>query len=738
MSNTHNVHLHHLTGCRPTPLAHYLKGIGILRLVAEGPDSHARGWWADDIFCLATCLERNELESFFLSEYSPTPLLAPWNGGSGFYPKDNKRGIEGIANSTASRFDAYRTAIAQAKSTVAHLDEKPAKGIEKNSVIAGCRSHWRGAALAWLDAALTMGPDGEPVYPAMLGTGGNDGRLDFTSNFMQRLVGLFDVESQNGGPRTATSGLLLTALWDAPSDKLEFAAIGQFLPNAAGGPNGSNGFSGGIGVNPWDYVLMLEGAILFCSGLARRCHVGQLPQAAAPFAVRGSGSGYGSSDSADVGARGEQWMPMWKQPSSLSEVQCLFREGKSEIGGRAPGRATDMARAVARMGVARGINQFERYGYIERNGLSNLAIPLGRFVVEPKPNQRLLDEVAAWIDRLRRLASDKFSPKSLQPTYRSCEQAVFNCTTRGQPSDFLNLLVAMGLAEDRLLTSPKFTAERGRPINHLSEHWLPVVAEDSAEFRLAVALAAQHGPLDSKDSGDRKRWLPMRLHWVPLDSNQTGFKKSESSLRFGPEQAARGRDLTRAAIEILHRRLLAMNRGATTDSRSAYKRLPLRPYQDQFGASWEDIAAFLNYQTNDSRLLAIARGLMAINWSVTPKINWNQSHQTKSDWGKSLFGVFRLAFATDSIQLAADGEYRTRIEYEVQCDASIFHRLASGDVGAAYQLAARRLRHAGLRPKMPFATANTAIANRLAAAMAFGVSRRTITRLAMTVTDRDT
>jgi len=44
------LHLHHLTGCSPTPLANYLKALGILRLVAEQSDASARGWWQDEHF----------------------------------------------------------------------------------------------------------------------------------------------------------------------------------------------------------------------------------------------------------------------------------------------------------------------------------------------------------------------------------------------------------------------------------------------------------------------------------------------------------------------------------------------------------------------------------------------------------------------------------------------------------------------------------------------------------------
>ena len=60
------IHVHTLDGCAPAPLAHYLKALGILRLLAEQVDSDARGWWEGDHFRLAMRLDRGELERFFL------------------------------------------------------------------------------------------------------------------------------------------------------------------------------------------------------------------------------------------------------------------------------------------------------------------------------------------------------------------------------------------------------------------------------------------------------------------------------------------------------------------------------------------------------------------------------------------------------------------------------------------------------------------------------------------------
>src|SRR5690606_41400203 len=53
----------------------------------------------------------DEAESFFLRLYKPTPILAPWNGGSGFYNKDNKAALIAILNSSTPRLELYRECI---------------------------------------------------------------------------------------------------------------------------------------------------------------------------------------------------------------------------------------------------------------------------------------------------------------------------------------------------------------------------------------------------------------------------------------------------------------------------------------------------------------------------------------------------------------------------------------------------------------------------------------------------
>ena len=116
-----------LRGCAPTPLASYLKALGVLRLVSsptnhvsgEAADPHARGWWENECFHLRTTLGRNALLSFFLHDYAPSPIIAPWNGRAGFLEGDageeSSRGgallMRAIENSECRRLESMRCTV---------------------------------------------------------------------------------------------------------------------------------------------------------------------------------------------------------------------------------------------------------------------------------------------------------------------------------------------------------------------------------------------------------------------------------------------------------------------------------------------------------------------------------------------------------------------------------------------------------------------------------------------------
>ncbi|HBI56504.1 MAG TPA: type I-U CRISPR-associated protein Csx17, partial [Firmicutes bacterium] len=97
-----------LLGCTPEPLIYYLKALGVLRLVAMQKDPDVRGCWEGNTFYITTILSQDELLDFFMEEYIPSPITAPWNGGSGYYGGSAALTIEQIEASKTERFASYR------------------------------------------------------------------------------------------------------------------------------------------------------------------------------------------------------------------------------------------------------------------------------------------------------------------------------------------------------------------------------------------------------------------------------------------------------------------------------------------------------------------------------------------------------------------------------------------------------------------------------------------------------
>lgn len=701
------IHIHEFDGCAPVPLAHYLKAAGILRLVAEDQehgDPEARGWWEGDRFRLASKLNRLELETFFLEWYQPTPLVAPWNGGTGFYPKDKKarRAIDGVSNHPSRRFSTYRAAIADAQRLVADRKEAPGTK-DKAEFLASCLKSWRGSHRDAMAAAVVLTLDGKPGYPSLLGTGFNDGRLDFTSNFMERLLVLFPAI----GLPQSTCDLLSESFWRSPACGMDGkGAIGQFLPGGAGGANSTAGPIGDPFSNPWDFILMLEGAILFVAHATRRLSVSTQSRAAAPFAVNAQGAGYASAADSDESQRGEQWMPMWSQPTTLVEVRHLLAEGRAQLGSKPASEPLDLARSVMRLGTARGITEFQRFGYIERNGQANLAVPLGRFRVPDcsLPLLACLDDLDAWLPRLRREARTSQAPTRLRLAERRLSDALFAVVqSPKQPARWQTLLLQLAVVEGVMVSGSGYKAG---PVPRLRPEWVSAAADGSPEFRLALALALQAGDFGRNN---RQSIGNVRQHWLPLAKGRfaTTGTGSQTRLHVGPEVVMRGRRGIDDAIALVERRLVeAAQRGE--------RRLPLVGAHRAMAQS-ADLAALLAGDVDLDQTLGLARALMAVDgraWALHPVPPKPPTDKRQPDDG---WLVLRLALLPWPFK---DGRC-------IGTDPAIVRRLAAGDAAGAVELALRRLRAAGVSATVRAATAPPETARLWAAALAFPISENT-------------
>jgi len=601
-----------LDGCRPIPLASYLKALGVLRLVAEQADPEARGFWRGERFHLKTRLDRDGLRRFFLEDYAPTPIIAPWNGGSGFYPKDAKDGINAIAASRCTRLAVYSDTIALGNRLIADrgFSERPTDAA-KAELIAAVRAEADEKNVTWLDAAVALTLD-RVAFPPLLGTGGNDGRLDFTNNFMQRFVEL--VEPEGGRARTSTPALLDAALFEMSVAGLGTAAIGQFSPAAAGGVNSTSGYEGASRINGWDYVLMLEGALLFAGGVSRRLEGAEQAYLSYPFTVRAAAAGFGTASlDEQADSRGELWAPLWERPAMLNELRVLFREGRISLDARPARDGLDAARAVTRLGADRRVRSFERFGFVKRQGLAYFATPLGRRLVRPNPAGELLADLdrGRWLDRLR--ANSTNSGVGLREAVRNLEDGIFELTARPQePALVQDVLIAVGRVARGLAIRANLR-EILPPPPILSAGWTEAAGgnDPTPEFRIAAALAGLRAKLAGEEENateappepageSRPHYgLYMRQHLAPLDPDPRRQRYPAWDTDSGAALAVWGPgSLIDNLCAVAQRRLLEAHRFAD------------KPFDAPFAADGTAIAALFEGSGNlDNRVAELTAGL---------------------------------------------------------------------------------------------------------------------------------
>jgi CRISPR-associated protein Csx17 len=724
-------------------LAHYLKALGILRLVAEQKDPAVRGWWQDEHFCLITSLDRDALELFFLDDYAPTPFVSPWNKGSGFFG-ENDKGLGPIEASSAPRFEKFRKGIEAARQQLAELTKadrtvralkdrtKGKKGMTaaqksaasqlkhdpefKKQLAAAERAFkalkadlfgpalrtWRGAHRSWLDAAVVVVEDGRTVFPSLLGTGGNDGRLDFTNNAMQRVVELFDTTS--GRPQEGAGELLRDALWSQATNKLSAgAAVGQFLPSGAGGANMTTGPDAGSRVNPWDFVVALEGAVCLSARATRRLDPRASRDASAPFAVQALGAGIATRGT-ERASRGEQWLPVWTRPTSFHDLLAMLGEARLQIGRRVAHRPIDVARAIARVGVAKGLDVFVRYGYLERNGQSNIAVALGRVDVRARPRARLIDDIAPWLDRLQRSAREDNQPARFRQAEGRLEDAVFAVLTHDESPDRWQAVLSAAADVESLQASG--TGIAAGPMPSLSVDWVHAAEDGSVEWRLACALGSAGGAYDRKSM---RPIDPVRGHCLPLEPGMRRFRTSEGRLSLDPAVVVTGRDLVSDCLALVERRLIeSAERGQRLLPLVAAPGLEAHP---------SDLTELLAGSLDLQRVLDLSRALMAIRWE-----KWIPVPRVNAGLGKPEEAWVAIRLASLPWPLSED--------CEIPVEGALVRRLRSGDGASALELALRRLRAAGLRPPIRGAVSSPDLARRWGAALAFPISRYQARRLA--------
>jgi CRISPR-associated protein Csx17 len=721
-----------LPGCAPIPLAHYLKALGILRLIAEDKehgDPQAKGFWKNDCFYLSTKLNKQDLVEFFLNHYQPTPILSPWNGGGGFYFQEEKLNkkdpitgkkiktgirnqstaatdvVDSILKTSSLRFATYRLAIQIAKGILQkHKFEEAPEGSQKDDLISELRNNWPEIVVSWIDCVTILinsdssnGSSLEAAYPPLLGTGANDGNTDFTSNFMQRLCTVIPTDETVQLDFEKIQMTLRAALFGEVSPGVvESAAIGQFFPGSSGGMNNASSFSGYSSVNPWDFILMIEGALLFAAAAVKRLRQAADGSMVYPFCVRQTGVGYGSAATDDeTSSRDEIWFPIWETPVGLSELQAVFGEARSQVGSRQSRNAVDFTRAVVTLGVDRGFTTFHRYGFCQRNGKNFFATPLERVVVKRNARADLLVDVDHWLDRLRSKTGPKSNPPaSVTRALNQLEAKILDLCKNDDPAHTQGVLIALGRAQKALAHSLRWTKSDTvnlRPLAGLSTLWAEKANTVSPEFRLAVTLASTWGRYGDKVMLLRQHLEPVeskgrgRLDWAENPSNDVVWHEDDF---VGVLNAIFARRVVHA---------MQTNTNGFPDASPCPARL-------------SDLADFIEGRTEDDLIADLVWGLSLIDWSkMEPAIRDIPKEELVSP--SSLYALLRLCFRDKHKDL------------ETVPVVGAIHRWAAQDNGSqAADLAIRRLRASGYPPAIKAISVTGETVRRTAAALLFPIA----------------
>jgi len=697
----------------------YLKALGVLRLVSNNSsgDLGIRGYWQDGVFSLKTALSKGALEEFFLKTYIPTPIVVPWSGSDFFDVKlttvepqfkETPAGAMIIAAFAATkhhRFAPYRTAIVDSLKglqTTGIEKKEQMKGEAKARFLALLRGSADPQVADWIDAAAVI-EQSKPVFTAMLGSGGgSDGNTHFSDNFMQNI---WDVFPEFDSQRITKKGrevevnttdiclsLLRNALFGTSTTHLvKKRTSSLFDGGAVGGPNAGHGFERDAMLNPWNFILAVEGALCFAGALCRRAGVRLGSTPAFPFQVHAS-QNVASSVVEKEQAGKELWLPIWKRPSTAAELLQLFAEGRMQTGNRTASSGVDAARAVAELGVDRGLTGFQRFAILRgRIGGDNYntAIGLGLHAVRSRTHVDLLREVDQWLSIFRLGSFEKESEDDRKKgnarftsALRRIERATFDYCRYGGARFFQGILVALGAAEQAVAGAPSFRekAKGLRPLAHLSPEWVAAANDGSREFELALALA------NLNDATERIGPLRINLEPVALEGSRAAWAEKNRAVVW---TAA---DLSRNLAAVLSRRVMDGLR-AGSDS---------RPLASSHRVSLETITAFIGGELDEARISELIWGLILCNTGEAAPVQPPSLEATNILPLPRAFALLKLLFldlpAKQSPGSLLPPELFEKLSF-LYPDPGILSLLRTGDVPAACQIAARRFRASGLQPR---------------------------------------
>lgn len=676
---------HEVRAIRRGPLSNQLAGLGLIRVLAEQADPRLRCWFAGSSLLVDTAVD--DLATWLVDSYVPMPVLDPWNDGSGYGPKDKapKAALDRLLSIDSDRLDPLRRAHEAIAPLAANWREHKGR---KEDFVAAIRSRCPDEMLPWIDAAVVALDRDRVAYPPLLGSGGNDGRLEFSTNFHQRLLDVLPTDSRLRAASLACARDWLNQTSLHPAAR---AAVGQFDPGSAGTPNSSPFGAAESLVNPWLYVLMIEGVPLFASAPARRLN----PQTAATTSTRAAmtfmteGSEAGSSSGSAVEeSRGEVWVPRWDRPLSYASVQQIFTEGRAVWQGRTVTRSSHMYLAAASQGVSPGVSAFERYTIVKRNGLAFSAVRADEVRTRSDDAMLVVGDVEGWPDAVRR----KSLPGGIEHLLRMFDAARVDVARKpsgpGQIHAIRDMLAAVTSLEVAVGRSTRMRDDT-RPRTPASARnlldlfatpaWSATVA--APEFTIALGLASVVSqPLSALPRGRTLRDLVLPINPPVRTGESPGWRAVAVVPGFGVAPVA---DILAEAT----RWLITTARYEIAPGRAnAIPITGVAAPRRGIAVPWEHLHRWVRGGLDERKLSSWLHALIALDWRRDLNFTPPQPAPTTIDPALAVIGQFRSGVPSERDDTGT--RYALTSEW--------IARLLAGRVHQVHKAARARLRQVGI------------------------------------------
>lgn len=524
-----------LSGIAYQPMGCYLASMGLMRVINRHVDPEAQFYWQGKDFYINTNTPQSELVEKILASYEAIVIFSPWNNSSGI--KVNNTGelsyegsIEKIANSQSWRTQEIKELLPEfcelideykvGETSFARPKESEKPNFIRQFLNRITHPEWR----EWADATVILrevtSKQGitllKPIYPALLGTGGNVSSVDIAENYYSAVCTLFDANT--GEPVANAHACLTKAIFGTATSEMiesqEVKALHLFPTQdykldyklSKNNDYAPVGGSSASTVNPALILLATEGLSTFSRNISAINGEGDHGKVIGPPLARYSLAVVTKGASTDLVTLDERkslaeeyFLPLWSEPKTYPKLKERLFESPlaSEEQFYLPKQindGTDFIEAIQSWAIKNKITgKFVRYAMLPRKGRSNFAVML-ELVTVGVDAQRL--DLARDLDqerhKLANFARSKDCPALVQGLIYQFDN-IFNQFIQGKATH-TDLLMELGKLAPIIIQRPPnlkyLSFDWTKPL--LCFNWIkPLFSESNyPEFRLALSIAS--------------------------------------------------------------------------------------------------------------------------------------------------------------------------------------------------------------------------------------------------------